>query len=1041
MPPLRFAFCISQLIIVYMFRIYFSFVLTLTMCLNNCLASKDNAINDMRLQSSDLSDTCEYIDYDDSWPTRNSDLLVLQLNIRGVQGKMNELQYLIDNNPCKRVPDVILLCETWQTPCSPSINIPGYKTFAHARSHKKGGGVAILIGSNIPCRLRDDLTSKQASTNRTKPYTEFCFVEIKTPRKTIIIGSMYRPPNVDTREFLKDYEELLNKIKGEKKELILGTDHNLDLLKSHCHGVTSTFLDMNLDRGIFPTITRPTRLTHTSATLIDNILVTENLLDRHEARILIDNISDHLTCLLSIQNLLVRNNTEIEVEYRDMSKLGCDRLKEELGRINWETISAENSLDENMSKFSKILETNCDHFLPLKQSKIKASQLRKEAWVTSGLLKSIKREKTLYRQSVSAKATEKSKRKYKEYNFILRKVKRHAKKSHYIENCVKFKDNTKQLWKVINRIVNKQSDKTTVIPHLDIDKIKVTQAQEIANELGKYFSQVGKNYAEKVGQSKKGIDEYLSKIRMYQDSIFLSPTNPDEIKKLIEKLPHKTSSGYDRINNIILKELKDIICVPLSQLFNRSLNEGKFPTCMKLAEVVPLHKGGKMSAPNNYRPISLLLTVSKLLEKVMYKRVYNFLTDTNQLYSSQYGFRSQHSCDHAINELLCTIIKNLERQCTTISIFLDLSKAFDTLEHPTIYKKLERYGIRGQALDWFKDYLNNRNLRVKCRTGENGILTTSDTYPVEYGAPQGSCLGPLIFLIFCNDLHYHLDYLNCIQFADDTTLYLSHHSKKYLRFMLETDLENISDWFRANKLTLNVGKTNCLVFGDNQPELTSALSINGERMHVTRTTKFLGVWIDDRLNWNRHIEHMKNRLKSRVCMIRKGINMLTTHAKKILYHAQIESVITYGLGTWGYLLNKNQQKTLQTIQNQAIRVIEPKLHTADIYKKHKILNVKQLTQLENFKIWKKLDMNNLPCNLSRALTMDHMRKDLSKRHGYSTRNKSLPNLPKAHTKLYRNSILFQGLRDYQLLPASVRNEKMFRNFVTKTKNFLLHPAH
>ena len=235
-------------------------------------------------------------------------------------------------------------------------------------------------------------------------------------------------------------------------------------------------------------------------------------------------------------------------------------------------------------------------------------------------MKSIKREKTLYRQSVSAKATEKSKRKYKEYNFILRKVKRHAKKSHYIENCVKFKDNTKQLWKVINRIVNKQSDKTTVIPHLDIDKIKVTQAQEIANELGKYFSQVGKNYAEKVGQSKKGIDEYLSKIRMYQDSIFLSPTNPDEIKKLIEKLPHKTSSGYDRINNIILKELKDIICVPLSQLFNRSLNEGKFPTCMKLAEVVPLHKGGKMSAPNNYRPISLLLTVSKLLEKVMYKR-------------------------------------------------------------------------------------------------------------------------------------------------------------------------------------------------------------------------------------------------------------------------------------------------------------------------------------------------------------------------------------------------------------------------------------
>ena len=484
--------------------------------------------------------------------------------------------------------------------------------------------------------------------------------------------------------------------------------------------------------------------------------------------------------------------------------------------------------------------------------------------------------------------------------------------------------------------------------------------------------------------------------------------------------------------------MKDIICTPLANLFNRSLTEGKFPSCMKLAEIVPLHKGGPPNVPNNYRPISLLITVSKLLEKIMYKRVYNFLSDTNQLYSSQYGFRSQHSCDHAINELLCAIIKNLERQWTTVSIFLDLSKAFDTLEHSTIFKKLERYGIRGQALEWFKDYLTNRNLRVKCRTGDKGSETTSDTYPVEYGTPQGSCLGPLLFLIFCNDLQYHLSYLNCIQFADDTMLYLSHHNVKYLRFMIETDLENISDWFRANKLTLNVGKTNCLVFGKNPPELTSALSINGERMHVTNTTKFLGIWIDNNLNWNQHLEHIKHRLKYRLYMLRKGINMLTTHAKKILYHAQIESVLTYGLGTWGYLINRNQQKTLQILQNQAMRVIEPRMHTSEIYRKHKILTIRQLTQSENFKIWKKLDMGELPKNLSKTLTLDHMNQDLHKQHGYSTRNKTLPNLPNAHSQLYRKSLLFQGLRDFQLLPATIRNERKFKFFVTKCKTFLLN---
>ena len=166
--------------------------------------------------------------------------------------------------------------------------------------------------------------------------------------------------------------------------------------------------------------------------------------------------------------------------------------------------------------------------------------------------------------------------------------------------------------------------------------------------------------------------------------------------------------------------------------------------------------------------------------------------------------------------------------------------------------------------------------------------------------------------------------------------------------------------------------------------------------------------------------------------------MLTTHAKKILYHAQIESVLTYGLGTWGYLLNRSQQKTLQVLQNQAIRIIEPRLHTTEIYKKRKILTVNQLTQIENFKIWKKLDMGELPTNLSKTLTLDHNNKDLHKQHGYSTRNKTLPNLPNAQSHLYRKSVLFQVLRDFQLLPATIRSEMKFKSFVNKCKTLLLN---
>ena len=197
---------------------------------------------------------------------------------------------------------------------------------------------------------------------------------------------------------------------------------------------------------------------------------------------------------------------------------------------------------------------------------------------------------------------------------------------------------------------------------------------------------------------------------------------------------------------------------------------GVFPDTMKIAEVVPLYKGKSRYEVENYRPISLLLTISKLLEKLIYSRVYDFLISSNQLYESQYSFRRNHACEHAVGEFISKVVKNCQLGNVTVGVFLDLSKAFDTLEHSVIYKKLERYSIRGNALNWFKSYLSNRKLRTKFRTAASSTETRSSLYDVDYGTPQSSCLGPLIFLIFCNDLHLYLTHLQCIQFADDTTL-------------------------------------------------------------------------------------------------------------------------------------------------------------------------------------------------------------------------------------------------------------------------------
>ena len=421
---------------------------------------------------------------------------------------------------------------------------------------------------------------------------------------------------------------------------------------------------------------------------------------------------------------------------------------------------------------------------------------------------------------------------------------------------------------------------------------------------------------------------------------------------------------------------------------------------------------------------------------VIYKRTYHFLNQNDQLYNSQYGFRSQHSCEHAIAELVGNILKNKENGKTTISLFLDLSKAFDSLQHETLLKKLEIYGIRGIAHNWFTSYLENRTMRAKCKTAmSNSEL--SQVYKTDFGTPQGSCLGPLLFIIFCNDLNLHLTYLSCIQFADDTTLYGANMSMRLLQCEIEHDLKTISDWFKANKLTLNADKTICLVFSPKgNTKLDINLKLGDFKIPCCSQTKFLGIWLDKNLDWNKHIDVLLGKLKQNVRLLRKSKNLLDKPAMRSLYYAHIQSHLSYSMSVWGSMINKNQIQKLQKIQNTCIRILEPNLTVSVSLKKHRILKIDQLINLELIKLAYKLTHQLLPRKLAKCISSDARGKSLEKSNKYMTRNKSIPNLPTNKLNAYNKSFLVKSISLYSTIPNKISCCQDLNLFIKLQKQFM-----
>ena len=1012
-----------------------------------CLTPRNNpsALNKEALSKNnlpiDINDNCDYIEDIREISKTDEDFLIVHWNIRSLVHKCSEIEKIL-NNPTSKV-DICILSEMWlKEDSNNKISVTGYNLVSKPRVNKRGGGVGFLLSTDLKYKVREDL-NKFTDKN-----IELCFIELQSRSSNLILGSVYRPPNTDSKIFLTKYHAVLKYLHEDQRKCnyIIGMDHNFDLLKMDVHNATNKFVDINSDNNLWPTITKPTRITKNSATLIDNIMISTELTGDYTSAILIDDLSDHLPCALKLPNYEVLKTNIGTITSRKLTPKALIAIKEELNNPELYDLLNNHEVNETFDCFHKYLQDSIEKHAPLRTFKPKKNIVQNEPWITPGLLRCIKHQKLLYSKSLQRGTGETDLIKYRQYRNCLTKIKRKAKISYYNKQCLKLRHKTKKLWSFINKIINKSNDKSSCIDSLKEGLSIVSDPKDIANTFAKYFANIGSTLARKSKNPQKSVKDYNARIEHNLNSMFMSPVTRTEIDNIIRELPNKTSSGYDNINNMLLKELREEILDPLKLIINQSLSTGTFPNSMKRSDTVPLLKSKSRSEKGNYRPISLLLTVSKILEKVVYNHTYTFLTDTSQITSTQYGFRKHHSCEHAIEELVASILKNTESNKTTVAVYLDLSKAFDTLSHEILLDKLERYGIRGNCLNWFKTYLSNRVLRVKCKAGDHSKTVFSDYYEVAFGAPQGSNLGPLLFLIFVNDLGKHLEYCKNILFADDTTIYNSHSNRNRLEWCINHDLEILSDWFIANKLTLNVSKTVCMIFDpleskNNSRNQNWVINIGSETINIVNSTKFLGVHIDNKLNWNHHYNSVVHKLKRNMYMLRENKLHLTTETKMQLYYAHFYSHLSYCIVVWGNMLSKNELTKLQKIQNKCLNLVDHRTIPVERkYKDNKILRINEIIMLENEKLGYKLIKKKLPKNITDQIKSDSSGMSLEKDHRYPTRSKSLPNRPVVNKKNYMNSFLMKCLQCVEPFLAITDCCENLHQYVKKRKANIFDPG-
>ena len=705
-------------------------------------------------------------------------------------------------------------------------------------------------------------------------------------------------------------------------------------------------------------------------------------------------------------------------------------LKDFLGDLNncsWGPIEETDDVDTAYTYWKTIFNEVCNKHCPFISRRVRKNFL---PWLNDDIKEDIKM-KHYFMKKAHSKGLEIYWLMFKHFRIVISNSLRIAKKEHYTGLILENKNKPKIMWKYLKELL---PGKSCFFPNnLLIDGQIITNRKHIANAFNSYFTSIASKLAKALSPPTRPITTNSPAL---DGPIFNFPAiSPDFVEKQLISLPENKAVGFDKLSGKLLKAAAPAIAKPLSIILNLSLQSGKFIADWKHAKVIPLHKTGPTTERNNYRPISILPILSKILERFVHMHFSTFLDLNNLLATTQSGFRKQHSTTTALLNVTERWFKNIDKGLVTGIVFVDLRKAFDTVDIHILLDKLPQFGVTGKEHSWFKSYLTSRFQSVAF----GGQI--SEPMPVSIGVPQGSILGPLLFLLYLNDLPSVPDHCNVGMYADDTEIDAAccPAEVETLEQQLNNDLCKLNDYLNANRLNTNIPKCQFMKIGTHQVLNKCEdikITIKDQQLDSKTSFKYLGMIIDQNLNWDAHIDYIVPKISTKIGIIRSLRRTLPVDTLKLLFNAIVLPHFDYVDIIYDSTTKTNKER-LQKLQTRAARIISgsgPRTHRAVMFKSLGWLSLQQRRNVHKCVMIYKC-RNNLAPDYLRDLFFTN-----DDTHSYNTRNAADFRLPKTRTEFYRRSFLVSSQLLWNNLPNNLKQHHTLNSFKNATfKHFYSLP--